>query len=177
MGKITEYPTIQEIKTADNIFVNSDGELKQISIEALLGNSDISGIGDGSIKGALSTLNSNMIGLRKTQLLNRTLSVLPTGDLSLGDSLSNYLYYEIIYAPDMASTIRCSTGLIPTTSSTEVISMTPNAAGKEVLIFTRTYTPHSQKILAGTGYYYAALNSPGGQYNGCNIVTQIYGYK
>ena len=121
-------------------------------------------------------LNSNMTGSRKTQLLNRTLSALPPGDLSLSDSLSNYLYYEIIYAPEYLSNIRCSTGLIPTTSPTEVISTTPNAAGKGVLIFTRSYTPNGNKISVGVGSYYTALNSAGVNYSGCNVVTRVYGY-
>lgn len=72
-----------------------------------------------------------MTGLRKTQLLNRALSALPSGNLSLSDSLSNYLYYEIIYAPEIPSNIRCSTGLIPTTSPTEVMSMTQMLLAKE----------------------------------------------
>ena len=117
-----------------------------------------------------------MTGLRKTQLLNRTLSTLPSGDLSLSDSLSNYLYYEIIYAPEYLSNIRCSTGLIPTTSPTDVMNMTPNAAGKGVLIFTRSYTPNGNKISVGGGYYYTALNSKGENYPGCNVVTRVYGY-
>lgn len=122
-------------------------------------------------------LNSNMIGLKKTQLLSRTLSPLASGEISLDDDLSNYLYYEIIYSPDFQSDTRRSSGLIPVTSPTEVISVTPNAAGKGVLIFTRSYTPNGNKISVGVGYYYAALNSIGQNYSGCNVVTRVYGYK
>lgn len=142
-----------------------------------MGTTDISSIGNGTVTGALSTLNSNMIGLKKTQLLSRTLSPLASGEISLNDNLSNYLYYEIIYSPDFQSDTRRSSGLIPTTSPTEVISVTPNAAGKGVLIFTRSYTPNGNKMLVGVGYYYAALNSKGENYSGCNIVTRVYGYK
>lgn len=118
-----------------------------------------------------------MIGLKKTQLLSRTLSPLASGEISLDDDLSNYLYYEIIYSPDFQSDTRRSSGLIPVASTTEVISVTPNAAGKGVLIFTRSYTPNGSKISVGVGYYYAALNSAGENYSGCNIVTRVYGYK
>ena len=142
-----------------------------------MGTTDISAIGNGTVTGALSTLNSNMIGLKKTQLLSRTLSPLASGEISLDDDLSNYLYYEIIYSPDFQSDTRRSSGLIPVTSPTEVISVTPNAAGKGVLIFTRSYTPNGNKISVGVGYYYAALNSIGQNYSGCNVVTRVYGYK
>ena len=164
------YAINSENKCAEEVYTKAE-------IDNKIGTTDISTLGDGTVTGALSTLNSNMIGLKKTQLLSRTLSPLASGEISLDDNLSSYLYYEIIYGPDFQSDVRCSSGLIPVTSPTEVISVTPSAGGKGVLIFTRSYTPNGNKILVGAGYYYAALNSKGENYSGCNIVTRVYGYK
>lgn len=177
-GDSTPPPLLASGETHASIFSKVSTIFKNVRwLLSKMGTTDISSIGNGTVTGALSTLNSNMTGLRKTQLLNRTLSPLASGEISLDDNLSNYLYYEIIYSPDFQSNTRCSSGLIPVTSPTEVISVTPNAAGKGILIFTRSYTPNGNKMLAGVGYYYAALNSKGENYSGCNIVTRVYGYK
>lgn len=173
----TPPSTILSGETHASLFNKISTAVKNVRwLLSKMGTTDISAIGNGTVTGALSTLNSNMTGLRKTQLLNRTLSALSSGDISLNDDLVNYSYYEIIYSPDFQSDTRRSSGLIPVTSPTEVISVTPNAAGKGVLIFTRSYTPNGNKISVGVGYYYAALNSKGENYSGCNVVTRVYGY-
>lgn len=96
--------------------------------------------------------------------------------LSVTKSFENFSFYEIIYLPELKSDIRLSSGLIPTTSPTEIISMTPKEDNKSILLFTRTVVPNKTNLIVHNGNYYTGFNINGMQYPGCNIITRIYGY-
>lgn len=96
--------------------------------------------------------------------------------LSVSKSFENFSFYEIIYLPELGTDIRLSSGLIPTTSPTQLISVTPKQDNKSILLFTRTIIPNKTNLIVRNGNYYVGFNVDGEKYPGCNVITRIYGY-
>lgn len=98
-------------------------------------------------------------------------------EIDLKDDISNYSFYEIIFAPDYGNILRASSGIIQITSPVQTISVSTIDDDSGILIFRRNFIPNGNKMKVGKGAYYAGLNQQGAYYTGCNIVARIYGYK
>ena len=81
--------------------------------------------------------------------------------LSVSKSFGNFSFYEIIYLPELGTDIRLSSGLIPTTSPTEIISVTPREDNKSILLFTRYIIPNKTNLIVYNGNYYVGFNVDG----------------
>ena len=96
--------------------------------------------------------------------------------LPVTKSFENFSFYEIIYLPELGTNVRLSSGLIPTSSYTELIGLTPKEDYKSILLFTRTVIPNKTNLIVRNGNYYTGFNIDGVSYPGCNVITKIYGY-
>ena len=96
--------------------------------------------------------------------------------LPVTKSFENFSFYEIIYLPELKTNVRLSSGLIPATSYTQLISVTPKEDNKSILLFTRTVIPNKTNLIVYNGNYYVGFNVDGENYSGCNVITRIYGY-
>lgn len=90
------------------------------------------------------------LGIKKT-LLYQAVDITPMGEIEidLKDDISNYSFYEIIFAPDYVNILRASSGIIQITSPVQTISVSAIDDDSGILIFRRNFIPNGNKMKVG----------------------------